>query len=132
MKEATMDVTRELELEAEPAEVWEALTDPDRLEEWFANEVELEAEPGGEGRFRWENGEERHAIVEVVDVERRFKFRWRDEAGDETVVAISLDPIELGTRVVVTETAVGPQACAGEWGTALELRLLRVGAALVG
>jgi uncharacterized protein YndB with AHSA1/START domain len=122
-EEATVEVTREILVEAEPDEVWEALTDPARLEEWFANDVELEATPGGEGVFRWENGEERRARVEDVDVGRRFAFRWQDEAGDESVVAISLDAVDAGTRVVVTESAIGPQACAGEWSTALELWL---------
>ena len=117
-------VTRELVVEAEPSDVWDALTDPERLEEWFANDVELEAEPGGEGVFRWDDGEERRALVEDVEVGRRFAFRWRDEAGEETVVAFSLVEVAGGTRVVVTESATGPQACAGEWGIALELRAL--------
>jgi uncharacterized protein YndB with AHSA1/START domain len=37
-----MDVTREIELDAPPEEVWEALTDADQLAEWFANDVELD------------------------------------------------------------------------------------------
>ena len=117
-----MEVTREVVVEAEPADVWEALTDPARLEEWFASEVELDPEPGGSGVFRWENGEERQAVVEDVDVGRRFAFRWRGD-GEESVVAISVQPVEAGTRVVVTESATGLQACvaAGEWATALEL-----------
>jgi uncharacterized protein YndB with AHSA1/START domain len=119
-----VEVTREILVEAEPGEVWEALTDPARLEEWFANDVELEAEPGGEGVFRWENGEERRALVEEVEVGRRFAFRWRDEVGDETVVAFSLDAVDAGTRVVVTESATGLHACVGEWGVALELWLV--------
>jgi uncharacterized protein YndB with AHSA1/START domain len=119
-----MEVTRELVVEAEPDEVWDALTDPDRLEEWFANDVELEAEPGGEGIFRWRDGEERRALVEDVEVGRRFAFRWSDGDGTETVVAFSLDAVPEGTRLVVTESAPGLQACAGEWSLALELRLL--------
>ena len=74
------EVTREVVLEAPVEEVWSALTDPERLEEWFANDVELELEPGGEGTFRWDDGEERHAVVEEVDPERRFAFTWDDEA----------------------------------------------------
>src|SRR6266511_2284875 len=72
--EARMEVTREIELPSPPAEVWEALTDPRRLEEWFATEVELLPEPGGRGVFRWADGEERHAVVEEVVPERRFAF----------------------------------------------------------
>jgi uncharacterized protein YndB with AHSA1/START domain len=106
-----MDITREIELEAPPEEVWEALTDEDKLAEWFANDVELDAEPGGEGIFRWDDGEERHAIVEEVDPERRFVFTW-----DESRVGIELEEIPVGTRVTVVESPVA------EWSTALELR----------
>ncbi len=112
-----MEVTRELVLPAPPEEVWEELTDPERLEEWFANEVELEVEEGGEGHFRWENGEERHAVVEEVEEGRRLGYRWTDEDGNETHVDFTIEEVDDGTRVVVTETA--PVA---EWGPALELR----------
>ena len=71
-----MEVTREVVLEAPVEEVWSALTEPERLAEWFANDVELELEPGGEGVFRWDDGEERHAVVEEVEPERRFAFTW--------------------------------------------------------
>jgi uncharacterized protein YndB with AHSA1/START domain len=117
-----VEVTRELVLEESPDEVWTALTDPSRLKEWFANDVELELEPGGEGTFRWDSGEVRHATVEEVEPGRRLAFRWSDEDGDEeTLVAFDLEEVEDGqTRVTVTESA--PEASA--WGCALELRAL--------
>ena len=61
-----MEVTSEVVLEATVEDVWAALTDPERLEEWFANDVELELEPGGEGVFRWADGEERHGGTRVL------------------------------------------------------------------
>ena len=39
-----MEVTREIELDAGPEDVWAALTDEAQLEEWFANEVEVDGE----------------------------------------------------------------------------------------
>ena len=62
-----MEVEREIMFPAEPDEVWEALTEPERLEEWFATEVELDPRPGGEGVFRWGDGEERRATVREVE-----------------------------------------------------------------
>src|SRR2546423_15236029 len=56
-----VEIEREIVFPASPAEVWEALTEPERLEEWFATEVELDAQPGGEGVFRWGDGDERRA-----------------------------------------------------------------------
>ena len=37
-----MEVVREIELDAEAEDVWEALTNESQLEEWFANDVELD------------------------------------------------------------------------------------------
>jgi len=123
-KGGAVEVTRELVLPAAPDEVWEELTDPERLEEWFASEVELDLEEGGEGHFRWENGEERHAVVETVEEGRHLAYTWRDEEGRETHVDFTIEEADAGTRVVVTESA--PIA---EWGTALELRAFAYAAA---
>ena len=108
-----MEIVRELVLDAPAEEVWEALTDPERLAEWFANEVELDPRPGGRGVFRWENGEIREALVEEVDPPRRFGFRWEDEGE----VEFELEEVDEGTKVTVRETT-------GEFSTALELRAL--------
>jgi uncharacterized protein YndB with AHSA1/START domain len=102
-----MDVTRQVELEAAPEEVWEALTDEDSLAEWFANDVELELEPGGEGVFRWDNGEVRYAVVEEIVPLERFAFTW-----DDSRVVIELEEIPAGTRVTVIESPTAGWSCA--------------------
>src|SRR5438874_12766937 len=79
---ADMDVRREIVFPAEPAEVWEALTEPERLEDWFATEVELEPRPGGRGVFRWGNGEERTASIEEVDPEGHLTLRREGDGGE--------------------------------------------------
>ena len=105
-----MEVEREITVPAEPAEVWEALTDPERLEEWFANDVELDVREGGEGVFRWDDGEERRATVRELDAERRLVLDWDDDGQ----VVIELEADDGGTRVRVVETAP-------DFATALEL-----------
>ena len=109
-----MQIEREIVLPVPREEAWEALTEPERLEEWFANDVELDATEGGEGVFRWDDGEERHAVVEEVVPERRFTFTWDDEGR----VEIELEEVDGGTRVLVTETA------GAGWSTALSLRAM--------
>ena len=106
-----MEVTREIVFPSSPDEVWEALTDPDQLEEWFANDVELDPRPGGAGVFRWDDGEERRATVVVAEPGERLVLDW-DEAGE---VEFTLEEVEGGTRLLVRETSP-------EWSTALELR----------
>jgi uncharacterized protein YndB with AHSA1/START domain len=108
-----MEVTRAIVLPAPREEVWAALTESERLEEWFANDVELDPRPGGEGVFRWDDGDERHAVVEDVEPERRIALRFDDDG----LVELELEDAPDGTLLVVTESA--PQ-----FGPALELSAL--------
>src|SRR5207237_10864983 len=78
-----VQIEREVVFPASPAEVWEALTEPERLEEWFATEVELDAQPGGIGVFRWGEGDERRAVVREAEPEERLVLGW--EAGGKVV-----------------------------------------------
>lgn len=122
----TTEVRREILLPAAPDEVWSALTEPERLREWFANDVELDPRPGGVGTFRWDDGAERHAVIEVAETGRRLSFDWSDgEAGEAGTVDFTIEEVADGTRLTVVETApAGLQACAGEWAWALELLAL--------
>ena len=106
-----MQVEREIVVPETPDEVWEALTEPERLEEWFATEAELDARPGGEGVFRWGDGEERRAIVREAEEATRLVLDW-DDGGE---VVVELDEAPGGTLVRVVETSP-------EVATALELR----------
>src|SRR2546430_16416893 len=76
-----VEIEREIVFPASPDEVWEALTEPERLEEWFASEAELDARPGGEGVFRWGDGEERRAVVREVDEAERLRLALGDGRG---------------------------------------------------
>src|SRR5438105_2811457 len=108
-----MQVEREIVFPVEPDELWEALTNPERLEEWFANDVELDAREGGAGIFRWENGEERHATVREVVPGEKLVLDWDDEGA----VEFDLEQVPDGTRLVVRETSP-------DFSTALELRAM--------
>jgi len=105
-----MEVTRTVVLPVTREEAWEALTEPERLREWFANDVELDVRPGGEGTFRWDNGESRRAVVDEVAEGERLVLRWEDDSR----VELELDDAPAGTRVLVRETSP-------DWGVALEL-----------
>ena len=49
-------VRREIDLDATPADVWDALTRPELLEQWFEADVELDPRPGGAGCFLGPDG----------------------------------------------------------------------------
>ena len=108
-----MEIERDIVFPASPAEVWEALTEPERLAEWFASEVSLDARPGGEGVFRWGDGDERRAVVREIEPEERLVLDWEDDGQ----VVLELEEVDGGTRLHVVETSP-------EWSTALELHAL--------
>jgi|SRR4051812_48035057 uncharacterized protein YndB with AHSA1/START domain len=104
-------IRKEIVLPASRDDVWDALTDAARLEDWFANDVELDLRPGGGMSFRWSNGEERHAVVTEVEEGERLAFDWEDEGSVEFELSDDAD----GTRLVVVESSPA-------WSTALELQ----------
>ncbi|HJZ37011.1 MAG TPA: SRPBCC domain-containing protein [Solirubrobacterales bacterium] len=110
-------VTRSVELDAAPAEVWDALTEGALLGEWLADEVELEAEPGGEIVCRYADGEERRGEVELVEEAERLAWSWRREGGAPSRVELVLDAVAERTRLTIIETAPlhanGPLLLAG-------------------
>src|SRR2546421_7965797 len=109
----TVEIERDIVFPASPAEVWEALTEPERLEEWFASEVSLDARPGGEGVFRWGDGDERRAVVREIEPEERLVLDWDDEGQ----VVLELEEVAGGTRLHVVESSP-------DWSVALELHAL--------
>jgi uncharacterized protein YndB with AHSA1/START domain len=117
------EVSRSVELDAAPAEVWDALTEQALLAEWLADEVEIEAEPGGEIVCRYADGEERRGEVELVEEAERLAWSWRREDGGSSRVELVLDAVAERTRLTVIETAPvsagGPLLLAGTWGAPL-------------
>src|SRR5215217_2427984 len=82
-------VTREIVLPVERERAWELLTEPAELEEWLADEVELEPEEGEEHRL--------------------LRFRWDDDAtGIPSRVEWTLHDAPGGTRVRVVEVPLVP------------------------
>jgi len=105
-------VERETLLPASPDEVWEALTDADRLAEWLAPEVEIEPYEGGEIAVRDSDGE-RSGTVETVIEEERLTFTWSRPGDAPSRVDLIVEAIPAGTRLVVVETGPTALAAAG-------------------
>src|SRR4051794_31514345 len=118
-------VRREVVLPVEPERAWELITDPDELEGWLADDVELAPEEGGEVRVAWEDGERREGVVEEVDEGRRIVFTWGEEPSR---VIWTLDPVPEGTRFVVTERTLAPVVGPRMAALASRAPLCRVGA----
>lgn len=140
---------RQVVIPSSPDRLWDALTDPESLAEWFGSRVEWDLRPGGDARFLDDDGSRRRGTVDSVTPGRHLSFRWwpqddQDEgAGAASEVTYTLDEVEAGTRLTVTEqllpaasmlaaaprasampAAHGGSAGAGRW-TAWDSRLFR-------
>ncbi len=96
-------IDRSTEIEADVAEVWDAMTDPDTLGSWLGAEVDLDLRPGGVGRVVDPDGTVRQVLVTDVDEAERVAWHWWADDGPLTSVEITLTPTPSGTRVGVTE-----------------------------
>lgn len=103
-------------------ELWAAITRPEQLSRWFGAEV-ISVEPRAGGRIvvRDAAGWLHRAVVETVEVPRRFAFRWLpalvdpEADGDDflpgSLVELTIEQTGDGSVLSVVETA--PEA-AGE------------------
>jgi uncharacterized protein YndB with AHSA1/START domain len=102
------EVRRELEIRAPRARVWEALTEPNQLLQWFPTKrAEIDLRPGGDALLEWDEAKA-EAVVDVVEPPGRFVFRWRPGGLGRpfTTVSFTLDELEDGasTRVRLVES----------------------------
>jgi uncharacterized protein YndB with AHSA1/START domain len=113
-------VSRSIVLPVAPEQAWDALTRPGELAEWLADEVvcEDDLDEGSEALLRWDDGQQRLAVVEAADEPRRLTFRWRaDGTADETRVEFTLVELPHGTLLTVVES--GFPALPAGWGPRL-------------
>jgi uncharacterized protein YndB with AHSA1/START domain len=82
-------VVKEIEIEATPEEVWEALVDEDARAEWLG-------EP------------DREVHVETADAPRRLVWWWWEGHEAATRVEFLVVAAPAGARVIVTESASSP------------------------
>jgi uncharacterized protein YndB with AHSA1/START domain len=86
-------IESEVLIEAPMEVVWRTITEPDQIQRWFADRVELDTTPGSTGRFVFNNPEGVHVAALVVhDVQppNRFSFRWGHPDGEAPTEANSL------------------------------------------
>jgi uncharacterized protein YndB with AHSA1/START domain len=85
-----LTIEREILIDAPADVVWRTITEPDRIAEWFADRVQLDLRPGGDGSLVFEDRATAQAttaalLVDTVDPPRRFSFRWAQPEGEAPV-----------------------------------------------
>jgi uncharacterized protein YndB with AHSA1/START domain len=108
-------IEREISIDATPEVVYEVISSPEHLREWWPDEAELESVPGGTGRITFGDSASPDAISETLavveaDPPRRFSFRWIPDEGEPAsstkalLVTFDLVPSGDGTLLRFTET----------------------------
>lgn len=106
-------IERTMHVEATPEVVYEVISSPTHLKEWWPDDADLEPVPGASGTLTFGTGADRDvAALTVVDAEphRLFSFRWTHPAdetaapGNSLFVTFELAPSGDGTTVRMTET----------------------------
>ncbi len=120
------DLVLELEclLQAPPSHVFSVLTEPDELAKWWGPvgfttpEIEVDLNTGGRYRFAMQppEGDLFHLAGEFLEIDppKRlvYTFRWEEPDPDdrETVVRLSLEAVEDGTRLTLWQGTFATQA----------------------
>lgn len=108
-------IERELHIQASPEVVYEVISSPDHLREWWPDDVDLDPVVGGGGSLTFNvpdvpGGVTVPVAVVEADPPRRFAFRWAHDEGqaatetNSLLVTFDLEPTEDGTLVRFTET----------------------------
>jgi uncharacterized protein YndB with AHSA1/START domain len=109
-------IEREVHIQASPEVVFEVVSRPEHLKEWWPDETTLASSaPGATGELVWGDETDPRAHVQLMtvvesDPPRRFAFRWTHAAGEEAapgnslLVTFDLAPSATGTSLRMTET----------------------------
>jgi len=113
-------IERELHIDAAPEVVFEVVSSPEHIREWWSAETDLQPVPGATSELAWadEAGAQTMVVpITVVQAERPrlFSFRWAYPGGEDATAANSLlvtfelVPSGAGTVLRMTETGFREQ-----------------------
>lgn len=107
-------IERELFIDASPEVVFEVVSDPRHVVEWWADAATYEAVPGSTGTISFGDVDDGGKVVTLTVIEavrpKTFSFRWTHEAedaadvGNSLLVTLELIPSGVGTVLRFTET----------------------------
>lgn len=110
-------IERELHIDASPEVVFEVLSSPEHIREWWSADTAFEPVAGATARLTWtdeDSGRQQTAPFTVVEADppRMFSFRWTyDETeteaagpGNSLLVTFELVPTDKGTTVRFRES----------------------------
>jgi uncharacterized protein YndB with AHSA1/START domain len=104
-------IEREIRVDASPEVVYEVVSRPEHIREWWSDGAEIDATPGAVGELVWGDRVQVVPITVVTaDPPRLFSFRWcypegaGPDSADSLLVSFELTPSGRGTRVRLVES----------------------------
>jgi uncharacterized protein YndB with AHSA1/START domain len=106
-------IERDVHVDASPEVVFEVISRPEHMREWWPDDARFEPVAGAPGELVWRDaatGETMTVALAVVEVDppKRFSFRWcfsdPDRGGPSLLVTFDLVPAGAGTRIRMTES----------------------------
>jgi uncharacterized protein YndB with AHSA1/START domain len=111
-------IEREIRVEASPEVVYEVVSSPEHLREWWPDDAELDAVPGATGTVSFGHAPDTNVVALTVveaDPPRLFSFRWDYDgevatAANSLLVTFELIPSDGGTLLRFAETGYDESA----------------------
>lgn len=107
-------IERQLVIPVPRRRVWDAITNPAQIAQWFCQDASLNLEPGAPLQFTWEQHGSTRGRVETVEPPTRFAYRWVPledpdhsipfDQVPSTLVEFLLEDAPDGTHVTVRES----------------------------
>jgi uncharacterized protein YndB with AHSA1/START domain len=107
-------IEREIYVDASPETVFDVVSNPEHVREWWPDEAAYEVAPGATGQITFGNPAAGGGVVGLtvleVDRPRTFSFRWTQTPGETGVegnsllVTFALSPQGDGTLLRMSET----------------------------
>jgi uncharacterized protein YndB with AHSA1/START domain len=107
-------IEREIFVEASPEVVFDVVSSPDHLRQWWPDDAAFEPTPGSAGEIVFGDRDAGGTVVAFTVVDARppqtFSFRWTHPAGEvaaegnSLLVTFDLTPSAGGTLLKMTET----------------------------
>lgn len=104
-------IEREIYVDATPEVVFEVVSSPEHISEWWTDDATYKVAPGATGELIWgDRVDVVPMMVVTVEPPRLFAFRWCypdgniDDAADSLLVTFELTASGTGTTIRLTET----------------------------
>lgn len=110
-----LTVRRTIRIGASVEKVWRAVTEPERISQWFGRTVLPGDAVGAQGTITWPDGPAIPIRVEEMDPPRMVSYRWGNDetdarvtddldVGPSTVFTFTLEPVGNDTQLTVVES----------------------------